>query len=91
MNRLYWLGRNGLWKLVMENESEAIINMEVRRKMGASMPTGIKGYSRITSLYTDGLATYWHEHEYCGTSFTRSIVEPEAVPKPILLLELLYG
>lgn len=86
VNRLYWLGRNGLWKLVMECQSEAHINMEVSRKMGASTPKGIKGYSRIVWPQGD---VFWYEHKYCGGSFTRSILDESIVPKPIRLLELL--
>lgn len=89
INRLYWLGRNGLWKLVMERQSETLINVEVRRKMGASMPVGVKGYSKIHGMYSDGPKTFWYEHVHCRGSFARSIVEESEVPKPILMLELL--
>lgn len=89
LNRLYWLGRNGLWKHVFSCTEEVNLNVEVRRKMGASLPRGVRGYSMIRAKYSDGYKTLWYEHVVCAGSFTRSLVDECHVPKPVLLLEMM--
>lgn len=90
MTRLYWLGRNGLWKHVKDWKEEVNMRVEAQRRLGMTKRVGIVGYCVITEKYSDGWKTFWYMYVNKANGYSRSLVRTSEVPKPIRLLEMFH-